>query len=258
MKAKAALTGLRAATFAALLLSFTAIAADDISEAFDLSIAAQRAASASQARVDKLDAETRALREKRKAAQWRALQLSAYAAKLEQDAAVEEKKRKDLEDQIQRIASTGTDLMPLMRRMVAELDSFVAADLPFMQEARRTRVHELGALLDDPKRGNAEKFRRVLEAYRTEVDYGHSLGAEDAQGQCNGPQGPVTLVRVGRVGLYCLSADGARAGFWDGHGWQPLEDRDELANVRHAKAVARAEEPPQLLELPVRAASKAP
>lgn len=241
-----------------LLAAPSLVAADEIGDAFEASIGAQRAAKESQARVDKLDEEARALREKRRATEWRAMQLSSYAARLEQDAATEEGKRKDLEEQLKRIASTGTDLLPLMRRMVAELDTFVAGDLPFLKDARQARVADLKKLLDDPARGNAEKFRRVLEAYRTEVDYGHSLGAEDAQAECVGPNEAVTLVRIGRVGLYCLSADGKRGGGWDGKGFKPLEESSQLENLRHARAIARAEEPPQLLELPVRAASRAP
>ncbi len=241
-----------------LLVAMAAGAADEVGEAMDASLAAQRAGRESQARVDKLAEETRALREKRRTTEWRALQLSGYAAKLEGEAAVEEKKRKDLEEQIARIATTGTDLMPLMQRMVAELAAFVDQDLPFLREARHARVQELATLLLDPKRGNAEKFRRVLEAYRTEVDYGHSLGAEDAQAECNAPRGPVTMVRVGRIGLYCLSQDGQRGAAWDGQGWKPLEDSAGLDSLRHAKAVARAEEPPQLLQLPVRAPAKLP
>jgi hypothetical protein len=236
-----------AALIALLLVAVPAPAADEVGEALEASVAAQRAAKESQGRVDKLADEARALREKRRATEWRALQLSGYAARLEADAVAEENKRKGLEAQLKGIASTGTDLLPLMRRMVAELAAFVDKDLPFLHDARRARVQALTALLDDEKRGNAEKYRRVLEAYRTEVDYGHSLGAEDGQAECDGPRGPVTLVRVGRIGLYCLTADGKHGAAWDAA---------ELESLRHAKAMARAEEPPQLLQLPVRAAGK--
>jgi hypothetical protein len=237
----------------ALFLAPALAAGDDVSEAFDSSIAQHRAAVASQGRVDKLAEETRSLREKRRATEWRAMQLAGYASKLEADAVAEEKKRKDLDEQLKRIASTGTDLMPLMRRMVDELDAFIARDLPFLKDARASRVAELRKLLDDPQRGNPEKFRRVMEAYRTEVDYGHSLGAEDAQGQCEPAGAPVSLVRVGRVGYYCLSADGKRGAAWDNGAWKPLDDSDYLDSLRHARAMAKAEEQPQLLQLPVRA-----
>lgn len=250
---------LRAATLAALLAFVApAPAADEVSDAFDASLAAQRAAKDSQARVDKLDEETRALRQKRRDTEWRALQLSSYAAQLEGEAVLEERKRKDLEDQIARTATTGADLTPLMRRMVAELEAFVAQDLPFLSKVRRQRIEDLKAMLDDEHKGSgAEKFRRILEAYRTEVDYGHSLGAEDGEAECDAPRGPVTFVRVGRVGLYCLTPDGKHGGAWNGSRYEPLKDSDELDSLRHARSMARAEEEPRLLQLPVKAAVKA-
>ena len=249
---------LRGAILGLLLAALPVAAADEVGEALDASLQAQRAARESQARVNKLDDEARALRDKRRTAQWRALQQSAYAAQLEQEAATEEQKRGALQAQLDRIASTGTDLLPLMRRMVDELDAFLARDLPFLQQARRQRVADLRALLDDPQRGNADKFRRVMEAYRTEVEYGHSLGAEDADVDCAGARGAATLVRIGRVGLYCLSADGAAAGYWDAgrKGWTALDD-DGVEEVQRALRVARGEGPPELLVLPVHAAEQA-
>jgi hypothetical protein len=240
-----------------VLISGTAVA-DDVTEAIEASLAAQRAARESQARIDNLDHETRALREKQQAAEWQALQLSAYAAQLEQEAVAEEQKRAQVEGELARIAATGTDLLPLMRRMVDGLDAFVARDLPFLRDARRQRVAELRALLDDPRRGNADKFRRVMEMYRTEVDYGHSLGIEELELDCGGARGPAAQVRIGRVGLYCLSADGEHAAAWDADDrtWQALDD-DGVEQVQRAVALAREAVPPELLVLPVRAARRA-
>lgn len=246
------------AALALAAAALPALAADEITEAIDASQQAQKAARESQARINKLDDEARALKDKRRNLQWRALQQSAYAAQLEEEAAVEEKRKGELERQLQRIATTGTDLQPLMQRMVAELKAFIAADLPFLQQARAERVAALEALLGDAQRTESEKFRRVLEAYRTEVDYGHSLGAEDAEVECAGARGAATLVRVGRIGLYCLTADG-KGGYWNARQkkFQALDD-DGIEELRRAVVVARGEGPPELLTLPVPAPGRAP
>jgi len=198
----------------ALLVAGSAFA-DEVGDALDASLAAQRAARESQQRIDKLDAETRALRDKRRAAEWHALQLAAYAEQLEQEAVAAEQQRAGLEAELARVAATGTDLLPLTQRMLAELEAHVAGDLPFLQEIRRRRIDEAKALLGDPQRGQAEKFRRVLEAWRSEVEYGYTMGAEDATTGCDGRPGAATLVRVGRVGLYCLAADARAGARWD-------------------------------------------
>lgn len=243
----------------ALLLA-APVLADEIGDALDAATQAQRAARESQARINKLDDETRALQEKRRAAQWRGLQLAAYAKQLEQEAVTEENKRAGLEAQLARIKSTEKDLLPLMVRMVAELDAFVTRDLPFLKEARRQRVAELKILLADPARGIAEKYRRVLETYRTEVDYGHSLGAEEGTIELDsaGTDGvartrqTVSLVRIGRVALYYLSTDGTRAGAWDAAGrrWRELNG-DDVKEVERALLMAQAKAAPELLVLPV-------
>ena len=67
---------------AGLLLAGVATAADEVGDAIDASLAAQRAARESQQRVDKLAAETRAMQQKRRAAEWQVLQLAAYAEQL--------------------------------------------------------------------------------------------------------------------------------------------------------------------------------
>lgn len=242
----------------AALLIAGAAAADEVGEALDASLAAQRAARESQQRIDKLDAETRALRDKRRAAEWHALQLAAYAEQLEQEALAAEQQRAGLQAELERVASTGTDLLPLTQRMLAELEAHVAGDLPFLQEIRRRRIDEARALLDDPQRGQAEKFRRVLDAWRSEVEYGYTIGAEDAATDCAGKPGAATLVRIGRVGLYCVAAEARAGARWDraAKRWVPLEDDDTVAEVARAAAMAREKEPAGLLVLPVERAAR--
>lgn len=237
---------------AGLLLAGAAAAADEVGDAIDASLGAQRAARESQQRVDKLDAETRALHQKRRAVEWQVLQLAAYAEQLEQEALAQEQKRAGIEAELARVATTGTDLQPLSERMLAELEAHVAGDLPFLQEVRLKRIAEARLLLADPQRSSAEKFRRVLDAWRSEAEYGYSLGAEDAATDCAGRPGAAVLLRVGRIGLYCLAADGRSASRWDRDGkrWQPL-DGDEAEEVAKGVAMAREKAPPELLVLPV-------
>jgi len=240
--------------FLALLLAAApALAADEIGEALETSLAAQRTARESQQRIDRLHDETRALANKRRAAEWQGQQLADYADRLEQEAAVEEHKRAQTAAELARVIVTSADLLPLTRRMLDELDALHVRDLPFLREARRARAAALRALLDDRQRSSAEKFRRVLEAWRSEVEYGYALGAEDSATDCEGQPGAATLARVGRVGLYCASSDGRQAARWDAAAgrWAPL-DEGEAEEILRAAAMARGKAEPGLLVLPVR------
>ena len=246
----------RAAWLALALLAAPAHA-DEISEALDATLATQRAARESQQRVDKLAAETRALHDKRRAAEWRALQLAAYAEQLEQEALAQEQRRDGIRAELARVASTGTGLLPLAERMLAELEAHVARDLPFLAPVRRKRIDEARALLADPKRGQAEKFRRVLDAWRSEFEYGYTIGAEDLATDCTGapaqPPDAAVGVRVGRVGFYCLGADGRSGARWDAvaRRWIALDDGDAVEEVARAAAMARDKAPAGVLVLPV-------
>lgn len=235
-----------------ILLLSAAAAADEIGDALEASQQAVRAARESQARINKLDDETRALQEKERTAEWRAQQMSAYAEQLEQEARHEEERRARLESELARIGSIEKELLPLIHRMLAQLEQWVAADVPFLQASRRKRVEDLKALVADPAKGIADKYRRVLDAYRSEVDYGYSLSTEEARVDLGEGAEAVSVVRLGRVGLYCVTADGDRAGVWDhtARRWQVLDD-DAAEDVQRALAVAREEAPPELLTLPV-------
>ncbi|HUS23970.1 MAG TPA: DUF3450 domain-containing protein [Candidatus Binatia bacterium] len=242
-------TTLRRLCAAGALCFFTSAIADEIGDALGASEQALRAARESQLRVNRLDDEAHALQEKRRAAEFQAQQVGAYARQIEGLAQDEERKRADLEAQLARAAAIGRDLQPLLERMAGELEQLVAASPPFLLKERRERVARLRALVADPARGVTDKYRGLLEALRTEVDYGHSLGAEEAQVALGGRSSPATLVRVGRVSLYCLTDDG-RAGAWEGGAWREL-GADAAKTVKQALAVARGDAPPELLVLPV-------
>jgi len=225
--------------------------ADEIGDALDASLAAQRAARESQQRIDALAAETRALHDRRRAAEWQALQLTAYAGQLEQEAAVEEQRRAGIQAELARVTALGGELLPLTRRMLAGLEAQLARDPPFLQDVRRKRIADIGAMLEDPTHSAAEKFRRALEAWRSEAEYGHTLGAEDAAFDCAGGAGASRLVRVGRVGLYCV--DARQAARWDhaARTWILLDDEDDAEEIARAAAMARGKTQAGLLVLPV-------
>lgn len=244
--------------FVALLAAAPDAAADEIGDALEASLAAQRAARESQLRVDRFAAETRVLQDRRRGAEWQALQLVAYAEQLEQEALAQEQRASVLEAELARVAATGTGLLPPAQRLLDELEAHVARDLPFLAERRRQRIADARTLLADPQRGQAEKYRRVLEAWRTEVEYGYTLGAEDAATDCRGGAGASTRVRVGRVALYCLDRAGAAAR-WDAAAgrWAPLTDGDAIEQVARAAAMAREQQPAGLLVLPIDTAEQA-
>ncbi len=212
----------------------------------------QRASIASQDRIDKLDDQTKDLLERYRAATWQAQQLNVYAEQLAQLTAGQDAERASLQRQLVEMERTEREILPLMLRMFDSLEKLVAADLPFLQDERKERLENLRRLMANPETGVAEKYRRVLEAYQIEAEYGRSLGAERTQiGERT-----VDVLRVGRTGLYAMTLDGEETFHWDVVTAKWLElDRKYQAAVKKGIRMARETMAADLLVLPMPAAS---
>jgi len=229
-------------------LPVTATAADPVGQALDATVAANRGARDSQTRINQLDDATRQMLERYRAATWQSQQLKVYAEQLEELANGQEAERDSLSRQLAEIDRTERELLPLMLRMVQGLDSVVTADLPFLQQERKDRVEGIKRLMSDPSTSNADKFKRILEAYQIEAEYGRTLGAERTQID----QRTVDVLRVGRTALYYLSTDGSQAGWWDAAArqWQTLGS-EHITPIRRGLRMARETLAPDLLQLPM-------
>lgn len=214
----------------------------------------QRAAAQSQDRIDRLDAQTREMLERYRAAVWQAQQLEVYSEQIEELVESQRGDREALQRQIDEMERVERDLLPLMLRMIDSLESFIELDLPFLPEERRRRVAELRRVMGDADVGTADKFRRILDAYRIEVEYGNALGAErvEVDGRL------MDQLRVGRAGLFAVALDAEDALRWDAASkqWQALQSR-HIPSLREALRIARETAAASLLVLPMPAASPA-
>lgn len=236
-----------------LLLVAGLAQAESLQDAVERQVQSNQAAAATQQAIDQLDAQTRAMLEEYREALRKAEALNAYNAHLRQLVASQATERGSLEKQLGEIEDTRRDLVPLMLRMADALDQFVKLDRPFLAEERTRRLADLKSLMNQADVNDAEKFRRVLDAYQAENEYGKSIGAY--QGELKGADGAVRTVdflRVGRVALLYQSLDGRETGVWDSHGkrWQVLP-ADYNGPVRKGLAVARKDSPPELLTIAV-------
>lgn len=242
---------------AALLAAGVALAqqGDPVTQALDATVQINRAGAQSQQRVDKLDDETRRMLERYRAALWQEQQLSVYATQLGELLASQETEKQSLSRQIGEMDRVESELMPLMLRMLDNLEKFVKLDLPFLREERAERIASLRRMMADPAAGVAEKYRRMLEAFQVENDYGRSLGAErvEADGKV------IDVLRVGRVAMYGLTLDGEEAMVWDRKtgAWGELEDRF-LPGIRRGLKIAREVAAADVLVLPMPAAEALP
>ncbi|NCF64271.1 MAG: DUF3450 family protein, partial [Gammaproteobacteria bacterium] len=79
--------------------------------------------------------------------------------------------------QLAGLEDTNRGIVPLMLEMIASLDRIVEADIPFRIEERRARVERLRNMMDQAEVTASEKYRRVMEAYQSELEFGRTTEA---------------------------------------------------------------------------------
>lgn len=145
-------------------------------------------------------------------------------------------------------------ISPLMARMISTLASFVALDVPFLPTERTKRVNDLNTMMKRADISVSEKFRRVLEAYQIEVDYGRTIEAYSGLLAIDGQEIDVDFLRIGRVSLVYQTRDGSRLGQWSQTSgqWQSLS-QDYRLGINKALRIARKQLAPDLIMVPLSA-----
>ena len=225
-------------------------------EPLDSSLAAQTQADQenlrSQKKIDTLADETAQLLQEYRNATRQAESLGTYTDQLERLIASQQQEVASLETQLQDIEITQREILPLLLRMVDGLEQFISLDIPFLPEERRTRLEQLQEMMDQADVTIAEKYRRVMEAYQVETEYGRTIETYRDALQINEQERTVDLLRIGRLALLYLSIDGDEAGQWNRTtgGWEVLPNTYRRSIMRGLQ-VAQKQAAPQLLSLPI-------
>ena len=122
----------------------------------------------------------------------------------------------ELRTSIDQVSVIERQMLPLMTRMIASLELFIEADIPFLLEERRERVAFLKQLINRSDVSAAEQFRNVMDAWQREMgDYGSSSEVYADDIEVGGSAREVRILRIGRIALLYLTPDGSQAGAWD-------------------------------------------
>ena len=235
----------------ALALAPTAYG-DELGRVLEERSRANAASTRSQERIDELSDATEQLLSEYRQVRKQIDSLAVYNEQLESLVATQDEERASLKRQIDGVAVIGRQVPPLLLDMLEALEQFIALDVPFLLEERRGRVASLRDMMGRVDVADSEKFRRVLEAYQTEADYGRTLEAYEGEIERKGARRRVSFLRVGRVALLFQSLDGEELGAWDAsqRNWVELPDSYRRA-LRQGLRMANKQAAPDLLELPM-------
>lgn len=223
-----------------------------VSEVLDVQERYQDAGVQSQQRIDELDDETVALLSQYHSELERLADLETYNTNMRQMRTSQELEKERLREELTEVEVVRRELFPLMVEMIDLLDRFIELDQPLLLVERKARLTALRENLNRSNVSLGEKYRRVIEAYQIEAEYGRSIEAYEGSLSIGGRELTVDFLRVGRLALYYVSLDGSEAGLWDPtkKQWHSLEG-DFLPLLDFALRVARKQAPPNLLQLPL-------
>jgi hypothetical protein len=158
----------------------------------------------------------------------------------------------ELNNSIDGVSIIERQITPLMMRMITGLAQFVALDVPFLAQERNKRVTQLQDMMDRADIAPSEKFRRVMEAYQVEMDYGRTLEAYSGLHTIDGQERDVDFLRVGRTALIYQTRDASLQGTWNKQTrqWEALSS-SYRTQVTKGLRMAKKQLAPDLLMLPI-------
>ena len=207
-------------------------------------------AAASQKRVTALAQQTADLLAQYRAVVRETESLRIYNDQLETVVTDQRSEIVSINDQLEGLESTNRGVVPLMLEMIDTLDQIVAADMPFRLEERQARVQRLRDMMDRADVTTSEKYRRIMEAYQGELEYGRTTEAYSEALPTTGQT--VEFLRIGRTLLVYQTSDQVTTGWYNPNTktYEALPDKYRL-EVKEGLAIARNEKAPNLVTLPV-------
>ena len=184
-----------------------------------------------------------------------------------------------LNQQLAGVDDLKASIEPMVGKMTTSITGQVNSDYPFEMDRRIPRLESLEATVADPNASIVDKYRKALNVYKLEVNYGQSLDAKKG----NHPVSPSSrtgvdrwvknddstikydkktgleeeifdgsYLRYGRLAYVYLDADSSGAMRYDLNlrQWVDLPKKN-IVDIRRAVRIANGEAAPKVVRVPV-------
>lgn len=234
-----------------------ALQAGPLDSAMDLTKKIDRAAADTQKQINQINDQTIDMSVEYKQALEQTERLKAYNANLADQVKSQNGEMESKKQELAEIDNTKLGVVPLLGQMIDALEAFIKDDLPFEMDERNKRIAGLRDMMKRADISVSEKFRRVLEAYQVESDYGTNV--EAYQGKITGADGQpqtVDFLKVGRAVLVYQTLDGKMSAYYDKKSKQfvELNPSEYRIAIRDGLRIARKQAAFGVIKLPVQAA----
>ena len=158
----------------------------------------------------------------------------------------------DKERQLADIQQISSQIQPFLEETLTSLEALIAEDGPFLRQEREKRVANLKKLMVDPEVSISEKYRKTMEAFLVEAEYGTTIETYQETIPIDGQPMLANIFRLGRLSLFYQSLDQQQCGFYNiaEGAWQPLSASNNAA-IHAAIDIAAKRRPVEMLTLPV-------
>lgn len=241
-----------------LALSNTSIAETEaLKSAVETKLQGQKDVVTSQKKVDSLVEQTRDLAQEYRDAIRKSDNLGIYNKQLAKLIKQQKVDLNAIQRQLDNVEETQRSIVPLMLKMIDTLDKFVALDLPFLLRERQQRVANLKEIMDRPDVTLPDKYRRIMEAYQIEMEYGRTIETYTDTLKMDGQEYTVDILRIGRLLMAFQTLDGESSGSWDkeSKSWKKLS-AEYNRSINQGLQIAKKQAPPELIKLPINVAGK--
>ncbi|MDJ0748682.1 MAG: DUF3450 domain-containing protein [Woeseiaceae bacterium] len=207
----------------------------------------------SQERINNIVEGTRSLEDQYRAINKEIDGLKVYNRLMRAQVEGQQATLEDISLSMDRVDVINRQIFPLMERMIDGLEQSIELDIPFLMVERRKRISDLKNIMERSDVSVAEKFRKVMEAYQIENDYGNSSEFYQESLTIEGETRSFNMLRIGRIGLYFQSDDTAVTGRWNNQIKDWEVDDSARNEVRKGLRMARQLIAPELIVIPVEA-----
>jgi hypothetical protein len=211
----------------------------------------------SQVRIDKISDDTDRLTAEYRVVLQRIDALRVYNKQVSDLIGSQEEEMVSLRRQIDDVELVGREVTPLMLGMLDSIENFVELDIPFLPDERADRMADLHEVMIRADVTDAERYRRIVEAYQIENEFGRTIEAYQGELNLDGSTRQVDYLRVGRVGFYYQTLDGSETGAWNQKQRAWTDASKSASGVRLGIRMARKQTAPDLLRLPLPTAEAA-
>jgi hypothetical protein len=214
-------------------------------------------AAKSQVRIDKISDDTDRLLAEYRIVLQRIDALRVYNQQVSELIASQDEEMTSLRRQIDDVELVGREVTPLMLGMLDSIENFVELDVPFLPAERSERIAGLHDVMGRADVTDAERYRRIMEAYQIENEFGRTIEAYQGELNLDGSTRQVDFLRFGRVAFLYQTLDGSETGVWDQKKRAWLDASEYASAARLGIRMARKQVAPDLLRLPLPTAEAA-